>query len=336
MHLISLSNDESEIFETRFFFLNGQIDNREGNRTLELRQLEYFVAICKEMHFSRAAENLCTTQSNLSQQIKFLENELGLPLFDRIGKRIKLTDAGKILLEQSESIFTHVDYAKRAIADLKRLEGGRLDIAILPGDGDLLFDALLIDFHKTYPKLAISVTETTDVYEQVLNGTRDLGVTTVPVKPDERISVTPLFHEEFALAIRSDHPVAKVKAIQFEQLQHLKMVMFSSEHQITKVIQSCCGEKGIEIDNPIVTSTLSTVLSLVEQGIGAAILPRMLLDYLNREHVVAVKLLNPTPSQDICILYRTDKFMGQAAKVFVKELQSFLQSVIDQTGRSSG
>lgn len=303
---------------------------------MELRQLEYFVAICKEMHFSRAAENLCTTQSNLSQQIKFLENELGLPLFDRIGKRIKLTDAGKILLEQSESIFTHVDYAKRAIADLKRLEGGRLDIAILPGDGDLLFDALLIDFHKTYPKLAISVTETTDVYEQVLNGTRDLGVTTVPVKPDERISVTPLFHEEFALAIRSDHPVAKVKAIQFEQLQHLKMVMFSSEHQITKVIQSCCGEKGIEIDNPIVTSTLSTVLSLVEQGIGAAILPRMLLDYLNREHVVAVKLLNPTPSQDICILYRTDKFMGQAAKVFVKELQSFLQSVIDQTGRSLG
>lgn len=145
-----------------------------------------------------------------------------------------------------------------------------------------------------------------------------------------------MFHEEFALAIRSDHPVAKVKAIQFEQLQHLKMVMFSSEHQITKVIQSCCGEKGIEIDNPIVTSTLSTVLSLVEQGIGAAILPRMLLDYLNREHVVAVKLLNPTPSQDICILYRTDKFMGQAAKVFVKELQSFLQSVIDQTGRSSG
>ncbi|WP_199616700.1 LysR family transcriptional regulator [Paenibacillus alkalitolerans] len=303
---------------------------------MELRQLEYFAAICKEMHFSRAAENLCTTQSNLSQQIKFLENELGLPLFDRIGKRIRLTDAGKILLEQSESIFKHVDYAKRAISDLKSLEGGRLDIGILPGDGDLLFDALLIDFHKKYPKLTISVTETMDVYEQVLNGTRDLGVTTVPLKPDERISIIPLFHEEFALAIRSDHPVAKSKAIPFEQLQHLKMVMFSSEHQITKVIQSCCGEKGIAIDNPIVTSTLSTLLSLVEQGIGASILPRMLLDYMNHEHIAAVKLLNPTPIQDICILYRTDKFMGQAAKLFIEELQSFLQSVMNHTGRSLG
>ncbi|PYI56651.1 LysR family transcriptional regulator [Paenibacillus flagellatus] len=300
---------------------------------MELRQLEYFTEICKEMHFSRAAENLCTTQSNLSQQIKFLENELGLPLFDRIGKRIALTEAGKILLEQSQSIFEHVDYARRAISDLKRMEGGKLDIGILPGDGDLLFDALLIDFHKTYPKLSISVTETPDVYEQVLDGTRDLGVTTVPVKPDDRISVIPLFHEEFVLAVRSDHPLAKAKAIPFEQLQQLKMVMFGSGHQITKVIQTNCHERGITLDTPIVTSTLSTLLSLVDQGIGACILPRMLLDYRNNENIAAVKLLNPTPSQDICIVYRRDKFMGRAAKLFIQELQSFLQSVMDHSGR---
>lgn len=303
---------------------------------MELRQLEYFVAICKEMHFSRAAENLCTTQSNLSQQIKFLENELGLPLFDRVGKRITLTDAGKILLEQSHSIFERVDYAKRAILDLKRMEGGRLDIGILPGDGDLLFDALLIDFHKSYPKLSISVTETTDVYEQVLNGTRDLGVTTVPLKPDNRISIIPLFHEEFALAIQADHPLAKSKAISFAELQHLKLVMFDSGHQITKIIQSCCHKKAMVIDNPIVTSTLSTLLSLINQGIGATILPRMLIDYMDHENIVAVKLLDPTPSQDICVLYRTDKFMGQAAKLFIKELQSFLQRVINHTNRPLG
>jgi len=303
---------------------------------MELRQLEYFAAICKEMHFSRAADNLCTTQSNLSQQIKFLENELGLPLFNRIGKRITLTEAGEILLAQCKPIFEHVDYARRAIADLKKLEGGRLDIGILPGDGDLLFDTLLIDLHKTYPKLAISVTETVDVYEQVLDGTRDLGVTTVPLKPDERMSVIPLFHEEFALAVRSDHPVAKSKAIPFAQLQQLKLVMFGSDHQITKVIHSCCDETGIAIDNPIVTSTLSTLLSLVEQGVGAAILPRLLLDYMNRERIAAVRLLHPTPAQDICILYRKDKYMGEAAKLFIHELQSFLRSVMNQSGRSLG
>ncbi|UQZ85059.1 HTH-type transcriptional regulator CynR [Paenibacillus konkukensis] len=297
---------------------------------MELRQLEYFIAVCKEMHFSKAAENLCTTQSNLSQQIKFLESELGMPLFDRIGKRIALTDAGKIVLEQSRLIFERVGYMKGALTDLKRMEGGRLDIGILPGDGDLLFDALLIDFHLAYPKLSISVTETMDVYEQVLGGIRDLGVTTVPAQPDSRIAVIPLFHEEFALAVRSDHPVAKSKAIPFEQLQQLKMVTFGPEHQITKVIQACCQEKGITIDNPIVTSTLSTLLSLVEQGIGASILPRLLLDYLNRDTISAVTLLQPTPSQDICIIYRTDKFMGQAAKLFIDGLQSFIRRVEKQ------
>ncbi|MFD0697696.1 LysR family transcriptional regulator [Paenibacillus sp. GCM10027628] len=303
---------------------------------MELRQLEYFAAVCKEMHFSRAAANLCTTQSNLSQQIKFLENELGLPLFDRIGKRIALTDAGKILLEQCHIIFERVDYIKGAITDLKRMEGGRLDIGILPGDGDLLFDALLIDFHLAYPKLSISVTETMDVYEQVVDGIRDLGVTTVPSNPDDRISIIPLFHEEFALAIHSDHPVAKSKAIPFEQLQQLKMVMFGPEHQITKVIHSCCQEKGISIDTPILTSSLSTLLSLVEQGIGASILPRLLLDYLDRDKISAVTLLNPTPSQDICIIHRTDKFMGQAAKLFIDELQCFIQRVMERTIHSLG
>ncbi|RIX48657.1 LysR family transcriptional regulator [Paenibacillus nanensis] len=303
---------------------------------MEFRQLEYFAAVCKEMHFSRAAENLCTTQSNLSQQIKFLENELGTPLFDRIGKRIALTDAGKILLEQCHLIFERVDYIKGAITDLKKLEGGRLDIGILPGDGDLLFDSLLINFHRAYPKLSIRVTETVDVYEQIVDGTRDLGVTVVPDHPDNRVSIIPLFHEEFALAINADHPFAKSKAIPFEQLQQIKLVMFAPEHQITKVIRSCCEEKGIVIDNTIVTSTLSTVLSLVEQGMGGAILPRLLLDYLKRDNIAAVKLLNPTPSQDICLLYRKDKFMNQAAKLFIGELQSFIQKVTAISARSLG
>jgi len=303
---------------------------------MELRQLQYFAAVCKEMHFSKAAETLCTTQSNLSQQIKFLENELGLPLFDRIGKRITLTDAGQILLEQSKLIFERIDYIQGAISDLKKAECGKLDIGILPGDGDLLFDALLIDFHRSYPKLSIMVTESTDVYEQVLDGIRDLGVTTTPDKPDDRIGVIPLFHEEFALVVRSDHPAAKSKSIPFEQLQHMKLVMFGPEHQISKVINTYCKQKGITIDSPIVTSTLSTLLSLVEQGVGACILPRLLVDHLNRDHITAVTLLNPTPSQDICIIYHVNRFMGKAAKLFIEVLQSYIKSVMDHSSRSLG
>ncbi|MBJ9987520.1 LysR family transcriptional regulator [Paenibacillus favisporus] len=303
---------------------------------MELRQLEYFAAICKEMHFSRAAENLCTTQSNLSQQIKFLEKELGMPLFDRIGKKIALTDAGRILLEQSQLIFERVDYIQGAISDLKKMEGGKLDIGILPGDGDLLFDALLLDFHRAYPKLSISVNETTNVYEEVLAGNRDLGVTTMPERPDDRMAIIPLFHEEFALAVRSDHPAARFKAIPFEQLKELDMVTFGPDHQITKLIRSCCQEKGMELHHAMVTSTLSTLLSMVEQGIGACILPRLLLDNLGREQITAVTLLHPTPSQEICIIYRTDKYLGKAGRIFIEALQAYIERVIESANRSLG
>lgn len=87
-----------------------------------------------------------------------------MPLFDRLGRRIALTVAGRILLEQSRMIFGRIDHIKGAIADLKRMEGGRLNLGILPGDGDLLFGSLLIHFHRAYPKLSIHVSEIVDVY----------------------------------------------------------------------------------------------------------------------------------------------------------------------------
>jgi DNA-binding transcriptional LysR family regulator len=174
------------------------------------------------------------------------------------------------------------------------------------------------------------------VYKEVAAGTRDLGVTTVPENPNERIAIVPLFHEEFVLAVRSDHPVAKSKAIPFEQIEQLKMVMFGPEHQITKLIHDYCHEKGVLIDNPVVTNTLSTLLLLVDQGVGACILPRMLLDYLNRENITVITLLHPTPSQDVCILYRKDKYLGLTAKKFMEVLQSFIQNVSDRSSRSLG
>lgn len=206
---------------------------------MELRQLEYFMAVCEEMHFSRASEKLCTTQSNLSQQIKLLENELGVPLFDRMGKRIALTDAGKVLLDQSRHVFSHIAYARDAIAEMKDMQGGSITIGVLPGDADLLFNALLVQFHQTYPKLSLSVIETTKIIEQVAAGTIDIGVTTTP-SPDERFTVVPLFHEEFALAVRSDHPLAEKGKVAFEQLRDMKMVMFPPDHQVRQLIGHYC------------------------------------------------------------------------------------------------
>ncbi|MFJ9499738.1 LysR family transcriptional regulator [Brevibacillus centrosporus] len=298
---------------------------------MELRQLEYFMAVCEEMHFSRASEKLCTTQSNLSQQIKLLENELGVPLFDRMGKRIALTDAGKVLLDQSRHVFSHIAYARDAIAEMKDMQGGSITIGVLPGDADLLFNALLVQFHQTYPKLSLSVIETTKIIEQVVAGTIDIGVTTTP-SPDERFTVVPLFHEEFALAVRSDHPLAEKGKVAFEQLRDMKMVMFPPDHQVRQLIGHYCLQAGFRLQPHIETTTLSSLLSLVEQGIGACVLPRLLLESLGKKEIAVVSLVNPTPSQDICIVYRSDKYVGFAARAFMDTLTRYIQAAKELTG----
>lgn len=294
---------------------------------MELRQLEFFIAVCEEMHFSRAAEKLCTSQSNLSQQIKFLESELGVPLFDRLGKRIGLTEAGKVLLEQSRHVFSHLDYARSAITELQNVQSGSLSIGVLPGDADLIFNALLIEFHRTYPKLSLSVIESTKILEQIIQGTIDIGVTTMPVS-DERMTVIPLFHEEFALAVPAGHSLATEKAVPFSQLKDLKLLMFPPDHQVRQLISQYCQQEGFRLQPHIETTTLSSLLSLVEQGIGVCVLPRLLLENLAKKEIAIVSLLNPTPSQDICLVYRSDKYLGYAAKAFIDTLETYIQAAI--------
>ncbi len=100
---------------------------------MELRQLEYFMAICDELHFTRASEKLGITQPTLSHQIKALEDEVGVPLFDRIGKRIAITEAGSVLQHQCTQIFSHLKSALEEIQELKKIERGKIYIGALPG-----------------------------------------------------------------------------------------------------------------------------------------------------------------------------------------------------------
>lgn len=101
---------------------------------MEIRQLEYFKVLCDELYFTKAAEKLNISQPTLSHQIKVLEMELGIPLFDRIGKKIAITDAGKILLEQCIHIFRAIDNTSNQIIALKHLKAGKLVIGTLHGE----------------------------------------------------------------------------------------------------------------------------------------------------------------------------------------------------------
>lgn len=300
---------------------------------MELKQLQYFMAICEELHFTKAAEKMGVSAPNVSQQIRRLEEELGVLLFDRMGKTIVLTEAGAILREHGAAMFGHLQQASDAIADLKKMQGGSLSIGVLPGDADLMFNALLLDFHQTYPAISLSLLETMKVTEQVLDRSIDIGVTIGPVS-DERLTSIPLFHEEFALAVSRDDPLAAESLIPLNKLRSLKMVMFPPEHQCRKLIDRFCMDNGFALQPHMVTTTLSSLLQMVQSGVGACVLPRLLLDNLNGQDIKVIPLRNPTPSQDICLIYRSDRYVGYAMRTFIKILRSYIETAIQQSKSS--
>lgn len=300
---------------------------------MELKQLQYFLAICEELHFGRAADKMGVSAPNVSQQIRALEEELGVLLFDRIGRKIVLTDAGAILKEHGCAAIGHLRQAGDAIADLKLKQGGALSIGVLPGDADLLFNALLLDFHQTYPQVSVSLQETMAVTEQVLDRRIDVGVTIGPIA-DERLTTIPLFHEEFALAVSKRDPLAMESTVPLKKLAELKLVMFPGDHQCRRLIDQYCGEKGFRIRPHMETTTLSSLLQSVKLGLGACVLPRLLLDNLNDADIRTIRLTQPTPSQDICLIYRSDRYVGYAMRTFIKTLRQYIEAAI-QHAKSS-
>ncbi|MFC3842622.1 LysR family transcriptional regulator [Paenibacillus sp. MAH-36] len=300
---------------------------------MELKHLQYFMAICEELHFTRAADKMGVSAPNISQQIRRLEEELGVLLFDRVGKTIVLTEAGAILQEHGAAVFGHLKQASDAIADLKQMQGGSLSIGVLPGDADLMFNALLLSFHQSYPTITLSLLETTRVTEQVLDRSIDVGVTIGPVS-DERLTAIPLFHEEFSLAVSRNDPLADENFIPLSKLNDLKMVMFPPDHQCRKLIDLFCMEKGFTLQPHMVTTTLSSLLQMVQSGIGACVLPRLLLDTLPNKEIKVVSLRQPTPSQDICLIYRSDRYVGYAMRTFIKTLRAYVEAAIQQAKTS--
>ena len=124
---------------------------------MELRQLEYFLSLCQELHFTRAAEKVGISQPSLSQQIRLLEHEVGTPLFDRIGKKTALTESGKLLLKSTLNIFHELEQAQIAIKELKGLQTGSISIGTLLTVENYLIPPTLLNFHRQYPAIKITV-----------------------------------------------------------------------------------------------------------------------------------------------------------------------------------
>lgn len=297
-----------------------------GNR-LELKQLEYFMVLSRELHFTRAAEKIGIAQPSLSQQIRLLEHEVGTPLFDRIGKKTVLTEAGNVLLEHSYNVFHELSQARAAISELQGLERGTLKIGALLTVVNYLLPPTIIGFHRSYPNIEISVVglRTADIYEGLLQNELDLGIVFLPMEQHD-LEAIPLYKENLALAVPADHPLSEEAYVTLDVLRKVPSVLLPSTYFSRQLINEKCRTLGFEPEPVMEMTTLESIINVVSNGIGVTILSTAYLRFINSEHIRIVPIQDPVLTTEIGVVYRRNKYLCAASRVFLDQLTATVKN----------
>ncbi|MDQ0495349.1 LysR family transcriptional regulator [Paenibacillus brasilensis] len=288
---------------------------------MELKQLEYFMAVCKELHFTRAAEKLGIAQPSLSQQIRLLEHEIGTPLFDRIGKKTVITEAGKTLQRHGYNILHELLQARTAISELQGLERGTLKIGALQTVVNYLLPPTVIEFHRKYPNIELSIfgLRTGDIYNALLQNELDLGIVMLPMKHDGLESI-PLYKEDLALAAPVDHPVAQQPFVTLDILQRVPSVLLPGTYFMRQLINEKCSSYDFTPQPVLEMTTMESIVNMVSKGIGVTILPKAYLDYIDNQHIQTIPIQNPALTTQIGVVYRRNKYLSAASRIFMEQL----------------
>jgi LysR family cyn operon transcriptional activator len=288
---------------------------------MELRHLRYFARAAELLHFTHAAESLYISQSTLSRDIQQLEEEIGLPLFKRIGRSVHLTDAGSIFLEHALSALREVETAGEQIANLKGVVGGTLRIGALLTFGRGVLPAWIATMIAAYPSIKISLkTGTSDFIEQHLaSGSIDLGLSFIPPTA-AGLCHEELFNEEIFLVVGKEHALAGKHEVDLEEFRGLAFGAVSQQWTARRIVDSFLSQLGIDHRVTIEIDDLQALLKIISRNQVCGLLTRMVVsDYPD------VRLI-PIKCKPLYIKYGViwpcDATLRPAAKAFLQYLRT--------------
>ncbi|MEK4664230.1 LysR family transcriptional regulator [Priestia sp. FSL H7-0729] len=280
--------------------------------------MENFITVCEELHFTRAAEKLGISQPTLSQQIRGLEDELGVPLFDRVGKKIVMTQAGTLFLEHCVQMIRHLQNTQDALAEFRNDQRGRLVIGVLPSDLDYRLTPLLVDFHARFPKVQLKVISSIYVVNQVLENEVDIGIE-ITSAPDDRLVRIPLCSEEYVLVVSENHHWAERSTIEIQELRDIQTVMFPEGFTGRELVDDYCRKYGFSLNTIMETSSATSIISLVKANIGGTLLPYPLILAMNEPTLRCIRITDDPPYRHFEIIHCSDRYLTQSAKAFIEK-----------------
>ena len=272
---------------------------------MNIRDLEYLVALAEHKHFRRAADACHVSQPTLSGQIRKLEDELGIILLERTSRKVLFTQSGLLLVDQAKTVLREVKLLKEMASNQGKEMTGPLHVGVIPTIGPYLMPHIVPALQNAFPDLErfLYEAQTHQLLEQLETGRLDCAIV-ASVRETEPFIEVPLFKERMLLAVAENHPWAKEQTIPMSMLKDHEMLMLDDGHCLRNQALGYCFTAGAKENSHFQATSLETLRNMVAANAGMTLMPELAV--LSEGERGGVKYLpcQPEPSRDVILVYR--------------------------------
>ncbi|WP_423130352.1 hydrogen peroxide-inducible genes activator [Gaoshiqia sp. Z1-71] len=294
---------------------------------ITLTQLEYIVAVDTFRHFGRAAEHCFITQPTLSMQIKKLEEDLEVVIFDRSKQPLIPTDVGKRIIEQSRIILRETEKVNHIVKDHKNLISGELKIGIIPTLAPYLLPLFIGNYKRKYPNILIKVEELTteNIVDHLNRDLLDVGILVTPLK-EERINEKPIFYEEMMLYVHNNHPLHNKPEVKVKDIAVPEIWLLSDGHCFRHQVINLCSYKGSSNDLlpfHFEAGSLETLMNIIDKEGGITLIPELAAFEMPAERSMHVRAFDDmTPLREVSLVYSRHFAKNKLIELLWREIVS--------------
>ncbi|HEB59236.1 MAG TPA: LysR family transcriptional regulator [Gammaproteobacteria bacterium] len=287
---------------------------------MDIAELHAFIAVAETRSFSTAAERLFLTQPAVSKRIAALESELAVPLFDRIGRQVALTEAGDTLLPRARRIVQEITDSKRALADLRGQVAGRLQIGTSHHIGLHRLPPVLREYTAAWPEVELDIEfmDSEDACQAVQQGRLELGIVTLPSRPMADLEYRPLWPDPLAVFVAPDHPLAHCDPLTPQTLADHPAILPAHGTYTRERIEAALAPHHVELQISMATNYLETIKMMVSVGLGWSILPVS----MQSDDVAVRQLEGVVMQRELGVVWHRRRTRSNAARAMLECLEN--------------
>lgn len=291
---------------------------------MEIEQLQYFKTVATMQHMTRAAEILAISQPALSKSIANIEQNLGVPLFNREGRSIYLNRFGELFLQSVNVILDEYDRIKEEFEDIIKPGSGEVSFGFIHTLGMEIVPELIASTSEAFPNMQFSLTQATSLslLKRLEEGAIDLCLSQKIESRVIEIETEELFVEELFVIVPTTHPLAQQDAVKFEEVKNEPFIAIKKGNSLRQLVDELFLERGIVLNTTFAAEEMHTVAGFVGAGMGISVIPN--IKGLDHYKVKRLKL-DPPCYRSVCVSWAKNRYLPPAVSEFKQYLLDYFQ-----------